>query len=105
MGFVTGGPNEAIVVSGCFHSQPLIVVGGWAFVIPCIQKVQRLPLNIMTLKVASPKVYTMQGVPLSVTGIAQVSIIPETDPLGSYGMEVLKVFCLQKKICRVKTGS
>ena len=72
MGFITGGPNEAIVVSGCFHSQPLIVVGGWAFVIPCIQKVQRLPLNIMTLKVSSPKVYTMQGVPLSVTGIAQV---------------------------------
>ena len=72
MGFITGGPNEAIVVSGVFHSQPLIVVGGWAFVIPCIQKVQRLPLTIMTLKVCSPKVYTMQGVPLSVTGIAQV---------------------------------
>ena len=72
MGFITGGPNEAIVVSGVFHSQPLIVVGGWAFVIPCIQKVQRLPLNIMTLKVSSPKVYTTQGVPLSVTGIAQV---------------------------------
>ena len=76
MGFVTGGPNEAIVVSGCFHGQPLIVVGGWAFVIPCIQKVQRLPLNIMTLKVASPTVYTMQGVPLSVTGIAQVKLLP-----------------------------
>lgn len=72
MGFITGGPNEAIVVSGVFHSQPLIVVGGWAFVIPCIQKVQRLPLNIMTLRVSSTKVYTMQGVPLSVTGIAQV---------------------------------
>ena len=72
MGFITGGPNEAIVVSGCFHSQPLIVVGGWAFVIPCVQKVQRLSLNVMTLKVSSPKVYTMQGVPLSVTGIAQV---------------------------------
>jgi hypothetical protein len=72
MGFITGGPNEAIVVSGVFHSQPLIVVGGWAFVIPCIQKVQRLPLNVMTLKVSSPHVYTMQGVPLSVTGIAQV---------------------------------
>lgn len=72
MGFITGGPNEAIVVSGVFHSKPLIVVGGWAFVIPCIQKVQRLSLNIMTLKVSSPTVYTMQGVPLSVTGIAQV---------------------------------
>lgn len=79
MGFITGGPNEAVVVSGVFHSQPLIVVGGWAFVIPCIQKVQRLPLNIMTLKVSSPKVYTMQGVPLSVTGIAQVCLL---SPLG-----------------------
>ena len=26
MGFITGGPTEAIVVSGCFHSKPLIVV-------------------------------------------------------------------------------
>ena len=40
MGFITGGPNEAIVVSGCCHGQPLIVVGGWVFVIPCVQKVQ-----------------------------------------------------------------
>ena len=72
MGFITGGPSEAIVVSGCCHSQPLIVVGGWVFVIPCVQKVQRLPLNVMTLIVKSPNVYTMQGVPLSVTGIAQV---------------------------------
>ncbi len=72
MGFITGGPNEAIVVSGCLHSRPLIVVGGWAFVIPCVQRVQRISLNIMTIKVSSPKVYTMHGVPLSVTGIAQV---------------------------------
>ena len=72
MGFITSGPSEALVVSGCCHGQPLIVVGGWAYVIPCIQKVQRLPLCIMTLKVSSPHVYTVQGVPLSVTGIAQV---------------------------------
>ncbi|TRY71742.1 hypothetical protein TCAL_17413 [Tigriopus californicus] len=83
MGFITGGPNEAIVVSGCLHSQPLIVVGGWAFVIPCVQKVQRLSLNIMTLKVSSPKVYTMQGVPLSVTGIAQVKITSNAKKLPS----------------------
>ena len=74
MGFITSGPSEALVVSGCCHGQPLIVVGGWAYVIPCIQKVQRLPLCIMTLKVSSPHVYTVQGVPLSVTGIAQVMI-------------------------------
>jgi len=75
MGFITGGPTEAIVVSGCFHSKPLIVVGGWAFVCPCVQKVQRLPLALMTLVVSSPRVYTVHGVPLSVNGIAQVLIL------------------------------
>jgi len=81
MGFITSGPNEALVVSGCCHGQPLIVVGGWAYVIPCIQKVQRLPLCIMTLKVASPHVYTVQGVPLSVTGIAQVKITSHNEEM------------------------
>lgn len=81
MGFITGGPNEAIIVSGCLHSQPMIVVGGWAFVMPCIQKVQRIPLNIMTLQVASPRVYTMHGVPLSVTGIAQVKITSNNEEM------------------------
>ena len=32
----------------------------------------------MTLSVDSPKVYTVQGVPISVTGIAQVRINEET---------------------------
>lgn len=32
----------------------------------------RICLNTMTIQVDSPKVYTIQGVPLSVTGIAQV---------------------------------
>ena len=107
MGFITGGPTEAIVVSGCFHSKPLIVVGislshhistntlidttdtydvpdqvgGWAFVCPCVQKVQRLPLALMTLSVASPRVYTMHGVPLSVTGIAQVKITSNNEEM------------------------
>lgn len=74
MGFITGGPTEAIIVSGCFHTKPLIVVGGWAFVCPCVQKIQRLSLALMTLSVNSPRVYTVHGVPLSVTGIAQVKI-------------------------------
>lgn len=33
----------------------------------------RISLNTMTLNVESPKVYTRHGVPISVTGIAQVS--------------------------------
>ncbi|XP_023331804.1 flotillin-1 [Eurytemora carolleeae] len=81
MGFITGGPNEAIVVSGCFHSRPKLVVGGWAFVCPCVQKIQRLSLNLMTLQVYTPRVYTVHGVPLSVTGIAQVKIAANNDDM------------------------
>ena len=33
----------------------------------------RISLNTMTLQVESPTVYTCQGVPISVTGIAQVT--------------------------------
>lgn len=73
-GFVTCGPNEALVVSGCCHRRPLLVPGGRAFVWPSVQQVQRISLNTMTLKVESPGVYTSQGVPISVTGIAQVKV-------------------------------
>ncbi|XP_044733973.1 flotillin-1 isoform X2 [Chrysoperla carnea] len=73
-GFVTCGPNEALVVSGCCYSKPLLVPGGRAFVWPALQKCQRISLNTMTLQVESPTVYTSQGVPISVTGIAQVKI-------------------------------
>lgn len=73
-GFVTCGPNEALVVSGCCYSKPLLIPGGRVFVWPGIQCVQRISLNTMTLQVESPTVYTCQGVPISVTGIAQVKI-------------------------------
>ncbi|XP_055373989.1 flotillin-1 isoform X3 [Condylostylus longicornis] len=73
-GFVTCGPNEALVVSGCCYMKPLLVPGGRAFVWPAVQQVQRISLNTMTLQVESPCVYTSQGVPISVTGIAQVKI-------------------------------
>lgn len=55
-----------------FHSSPLYIIGGRAFVFPIIQMVQRIPLNTITLEVISPRVYTQKGVPISVTGIAQV---------------------------------
>uniref|UniRef100_A0A0A9YM65 Flotillin-1 n=1 Tax=Lygus hesperus TaxID=30085 RepID=A0A0A9YM65_LYGHE len=62
------------MISGCCHTKPLLVPGGRAFVWPTLQCVQRISLNTMTLQVESPTVYTSQGVPISVTGIAQVKI-------------------------------
>ncbi|KAF5284378.1 hypothetical protein FQR65_LT13565 [Abscondita terminalis] len=73
-GFVTCGPNEALVISGCGYSKPHLVPGGRAFLWPLIQSIQKISLNTMTLQVDSPTVYTSQGVPISVTGIAQVKI-------------------------------
>ena len=72
VGIVHCGPSEALIISGvCYGDQPSIICGGRAVVIPCLQKVQRLSLQIMTLTVYSPRVYTVQGVPISVHGVAQ----------------------------------
>ncbi|XP_056438688.1 flotillin-1a [Gadus chalcogrammus] len=72
--FYTCGPNEAMVVSGFCRSPPLMIAGGRVFIFPCVQKLQRISLNTMTLSVKSDKVYTRHGVPVSVTGIAQMKI-------------------------------
>ncbi len=79
----TCGPNEALIISGVFHSPPTFILGGRAVVLPCVQRVQRLSLEVMTLVIDSRRiqgnkgdpqgrVYTAQGVPISVTGVAQV---------------------------------
>ncbi|CAL4130486.1 unnamed protein product, partial [Meganyctiphanes norvegica] len=74
IGFITCGPNEALVISGCGHNKPLLLQGGRVFVWSKIHLVQRIQLNIMTLKVSSQKVYTLQGVPINVTGAAQLKV-------------------------------
>ncbi|XP_038828083.1 flotillin-1 isoform X2 [Salvelinus namaycush] len=51
-----------------------MISGGRVFVLPCVQKIQRISLNTLTLNVKSDKVYTRHGVPISVTGIAQMKI-------------------------------
>uniref|UniRef100_A0A4W3HH30 Flotillin n=1 Tax=Callorhinchus milii TaxID=7868 RepID=A0A4W3HH30_CALMI len=66
------GPNEAMVVSGFCCSSPVMIAGGQVFVLPCIQQIERISLSTLTLNVKSEKIYTRHGVPISVTGIAQV---------------------------------
>ena len=82
IGVVTCGPSEAIIISGvCYGDQPCIIVGGRALVLPCLQKVQRLSLQTMTLVIDSPRVYTIQGVSISVRGVAQVKISGSSDEM------------------------
>ena len=82
IGIITCGPSEALVVSGLFHGKkPKVVVGGRTLVFPGLQKVQLLPLNTHTLSIKSNTVYTSQGVPISVTGVAQVKLESKNDEM------------------------
>ena len=82
IGIVTCGPSEALIVSGVFHGEnPKVVVGGRTIIVPGLQTVQQLTLNTYTLVVDSKTVYTSKGVPVSVTGIAQVKINAQHDAM------------------------
>jgi len=80
------GPNEVLVVSGRRRriTNPVtgqeetvgfrIVKGGGTFIWPVVERVDGLSLEIMTIDVVTPKVYTLQGVPVTVDGVAQVKV-------------------------------
>lgn len=80
------GPNEVLVISGRGYSGAdpqtgqrvrrsfRIVRGGGTFVWPVVERVDDLSLELMTIDVITPKVYTAQGVPVTVDGVAQVKI-------------------------------
>ncbi len=66
------GPNEVIVVSG--RGPVRFITGGAGVVVPLFSTWNRLSLEIMTLDVNTPEVYTSQGVPVIVDGVAQIKI-------------------------------
>ncbi|HEY7410980.1 MAG TPA: SPFH domain-containing protein [Vicinamibacteria bacterium] len=66
------GPNEVIVVSG--RGRVRFITGGAGMVYPLFHTWNVLSLEIMTLDVTTPEVYTSQGVPVIVDGVAQIKI-------------------------------
>jgi flotillin len=66
------GPNEVIVVSG--RGEVKFITGGADMVIPLFHTWNMLSLEVMTLEVTTPEVYTSQGVPVEVEGVAQIKI-------------------------------
>ncbi len=79
------GPNEVLVVSGRKYSMKdpdgsvhtrgfRIVKGGGTFVLPVIEKVDILSLELLTIDVQTPEVYTSKGVPVKVDGVAQIKV-------------------------------
>lgn len=80
------GPNQVLVIYGKKHGYRdavtgerdtrgfRIVKGGGAIVLPVVETFKLLSLELMTLDITTPAVYTVQGVPLLVEGVAQIKV-------------------------------
>jgi len=81
----TVGPNEALVISGgcCGSTGKTKVIGGWGWAWWLVTDVQKLSLEVMTLNPVCESVETSEGVPLTVTGVAQCKVMPEGELLDT----------------------
>jgi flotillin len=89
------GPNEVLVISGRKHVRinPLtgkeeevsyrVVTGGRSFIYPVLERVDDLSLELMTIEVTTADVYTLEGVPVTVDGVAQVKIGSDEISIGT----------------------
>src|SRR5580765_2274286 len=107
------GPNQVLVISGRKHRvlDPdgttrevgfKIRKGGGVFVLPVFEKVDILSLELLTIDVQTPEVYTSKGVPVRVDGVAQikvkgddVSISTAAEQFLSKGTEEIKNIAMQ----------
>jgi len=94
------GPNQVLVVSGRKRNyvEPdgsivtrgfRIVKGGGTFVIPVLEKVDVLSLELLTIDVQTPEVYTSKGVPVKVDGVAQIKIKGDDISIATASEQVL----------------
>src|SRR5579862_1487567 len=79
------GPNEVLIISGRTHRVAdgrggekevgfRIKKGGGTFVVPILEKAETLSLELMTIDVKTPSVYSISGVPVRVDGVAQIKV-------------------------------
>jgi len=83
--YTKAGPNQVLIISGSKRklTDPdgnvkevgfCVVKGGGTFVIPVKEKVDVLSLELLTIDVQTPEVYTSKGVPVKVDGVAQIKV-------------------------------
>jgi flotillin len=86
--YIKVSPNQAAVISG--RRRKLAdgtmvgyrqVRGGATLVIPFLEKVEYLNLNVLTVPLSTSRAYTVQGVPVSVKAVANVKIKGDDESL------------------------
>src|SRR5262245_15106158 len=94
------GPNQVLVISGRKHRMTdpdgtsrevgfRIVKGGGVFVWPVYEKVDILSLELLTIDVQTPEVYTSKGVPVRVDGVAQIKVKGDDVSIGTASEQFL----------------
>src|SRR5215204_3917782 len=88
--YIKVSPNQAAVISG--RSRKLadgtkvgyrLVRGGATLIVPFLEKVEYLSLNVLTVPLATTRAYTVQGVPVSVKAVANVKIKGDDESMRS----------------------
>ena len=86
--YIKVSPNQAAVISG--RTRKLadgtrvgyrLVRGGATLIVPFLEKVEYLSLNVLTVPLATSRAYTVQGVPVSVKAVANVKIKGDDDSM------------------------
>jgi len=88
--YIKVSPNRAAVISGRSRKLPdgtvvgyRLVRGGATLIVPFLEKVEYLSLNVITVPLATTRAYTVQGVPVSVKAVANVKIKGDDDSMRS----------------------
>jgi len=82
--------DEAMIVTGALTTNGMkIVKAGGAFVFPIIQSSEILSLQVHTLEIKTPEVYTEQGVPVMADGVAQVKIKGDIESIATAAEQFL----------------
>lgn len=96
----TASPDQALIVSGSYlgnknvskdeHGNKIkIVRGGGTFVLPVFQTAKSLSLMSKKLDVATPEVYTEEGVPVSVDGTVIIKVGSSTEEIATAAEQYL----------------
>src|SRR5690606_3580393 len=93
------GPNQVLIISGrgegrrheleTASSNLRIVTGGRTFVWPVLERVDDLSLELMTIDIRTPDVPTVQGVKVTVDGVAQVKIGSDENSIRTAAIQFL----------------
>lgn len=82
--------DEAMIITGAVTRNGMkIVKAGGAFVFPIIQSAETLSLQVHTLEIKTPEVYTEQGVPVMADGVAQVKIKGDIESIATAAEQFL----------------